>query len=232
MAVLQRAARALCALFFGAAVCLFAASSVQAAAYADFRSDIQYRVDGKTVKTCGTAVSSGRFARMDLDLGSAGGFTFLVDTGEHMLRVLSQRLKAYVEIPVSGDARDWRSLVKSAAAAVMPQSMGMISLQEKESTPLGKDNWQGYSVRKTRNVFDAGFMGSVHRFTIEVWENEAFAPFPMHARAEETSATHGGSAWLTNIVAEQASQAMFRIPEGYTRYTSVMDLFLYALTAF
>lgn len=231
MVVLQRAAHVLCALCLGFAVC-FSSSVAQAAAYADFRADIQYRIDGKIVKNCGTALSSGPYARMDLDLGSAGTFTLLVDSREHMLRVLSQRLKAYVEIPVAGNPRDWRSLVKSAAAAVMPQSMGMISLQEKESSPLGKDNWQGYAVQKTRNVYEAGFMGTVHRFTLEVWENEAFAPFPMHAMADETSATHGGSAWLTNIVAEQASQSMFLIPEGFTRYSSVMDLFLYAMTAF
>ncbi|WP_418765590.1 hypothetical protein [Mailhella sp.] len=231
MVVLQRAARAVGAFCLGLAVCL-SAGSAQAAAYADFRSDVQYRLDGKAVKTCGSAMSSGSSSRLDLDLGSAGAFSLLVDANERMMRVLSHRLKAYVEIPVSGDPRDWRNLVKSAAAAVMPQSMGMISLQEKECTPLGKDNWQGYSVRKSRNVFDVSFMGSVHRFTIEVWENEAFAPFPMHAAAEETRATHGGTAWLTNIVAEQAAQSMFQIPEGFTRYTSVMDLFLYALTAF
>ena len=215
--------------------CLFLLSpvaSAEAAAYADFRSDIQVRGDGKTVKTCGTVMSAGPFARMDLDLGNAGSFALIVDTEQHMLRVLSSRLKAYVEIPVAGNPRDWRSLVKSASAAVMPQSMGMISLQEKECTQLGKDNWQGYAVQKSRSVFEAGFMGSVHRFTVEVWENEAFAPFPMHARAEETRDTHGGSAWLTNIVAEQAARSMFQIPEEYTRYTSVMDLFLYALTAF
>ena len=213
-------------------VLLAAAPSALAAAYADFRSDIEVRVDGRENRTCGTAMSSGHSSRMDLDLGSAGRFTLLVDSREHMLRILSQRLKAYVEIPVAGDPRDWRSLVKSAAAAVMPQSMGMITLQEKECVPIGRDNWQGYAVRKTRNVFEAGFMGSVHRFTLEVWENEAFAPFPMFARAEETGATHGGTAALVNIVAEQAADAMFHVPEGFTRYTSVMDLFLYALTAF
>ena len=229
MPALQRAARLLCALCLCLGIC---APSAYAAAYADFRSDVQCRIDGKSVRTCGAAMSSGEYSRLDLDLGKAGGFTLLIDSRNHMLRVLSQRLKAYVEIPVSGDPRDWRSLVKSAAAAVMPQSMGMISLQEKEVTPIGKDNWQGYAVRKTRNVFEAGFMGSTRRFTVEVWENEAFSPFPMHVRAEETDATHGGAAWLTNIVAEQASQSMFRIPEGFTRYSSVMDLFLYALSAF
>ncbi len=229
MYALHRAAR----LLLGVCVILLAvAPSAFAAAYADFRSDIEVRVDGRNSRTCGTAMSSGSNARLDLTIGTAGQFTVLVDSREHMLRVLSQRLKAYVEIPVSGDPRDWRSIVKSAAAAVMPQSMGMITLQEKECVPVGKDNWQGYSVQKTRNVFEAGFMGSVHRFTLEVWENEAFSPFPMFARAEETSATHGGTAALVNIVAEQAADSMFRIPEGFTRYTSVMDLFLYALTAF
>lgn len=229
MSALQRAAR----LLLGVCLLLLAAApSALAAAYADFRSDIEVRVDGRESRTCGTAMSSGYSSRLDLNIGSAGQFTLLVDSREHMLRVLSQRLKAYVEIPVSGDSRDWRSLVKSAAAAVMPQSMGMITLQEKECVSLGKDNWQGYAVQKTRNVFEAGFMGSVHRFTFEVWENEAFAPFPMFARAEETSATHGGTAALVNIVAEQAADSMFRIPEGFTRYSSVLDLFLYALTAF
>ena len=192
MPALQRAARLLCALCLCLGIC---APSAWAAAYADFRSDVQYRIGGKSVHACGAAMSSGHYSRLDLDLGKAGAFTLLIDSRNHMLRVLSQRLKAYVEIPVSGDPRDWRSLVKSAAAAVMPQSMGMISLQEKEVTPIGKDNWQGYSVRKTRNVFEAGFMGSTRRFTVEVWENEAFSPFPMHVRAEETDATHGGAAW-------------------------------------
>ena len=35
-----------------------------------------------------------------------------------------------------------------------------------------------------------------------------------------------------NIAAEQSSHNMFSIPENFTRYTSVMDLLLYALTAF
>ena len=92
MTLLQRAAHILCALCLGLAV---SAPFAQAAAYADFRSDVQYRVDGKSVKTCGSAMSSGPCARMDLDLGSAGTFTLLIDTREHLLRVLSQRLKAY-----------------------------------------------------------------------------------------------------------------------------------------
>lgn len=228
MSLFKRAAQAAAFLFAFASF----ASGALAAAYADFRADVQFQLEGKTVRTCGAAMSSGPFARMDLDLGKAGEFSLVVDTREHMLRVLSHRLRAYVEIPVSGDPRNWRDLVKSAAAAVMPQSMGMISLQEKETTPLGKDNWQGYSVRKSRSVFEAGFMGSVHRFTVEVWENEAFAPFPMRASSAETSATHAGSAWLTGIAAEQSSEAMFSVPQSFTRYSSVMDLLLYALTAF
>ena len=214
-------------------LCLvLSASGAHAAAYADFRADVQFQREGKVVRSCGSAMSSGPYARMDIDLDKVGAFSFIVDTREHMLRVLSHRLKAYVEIPVSGDPRDWRALVKSAAAAVIPQSMGMISLQEKETVSLGRDNWQGYPVQKYRSVFDAGFMGSVHRFTLEVWENEAFAPFPMYASSAETSATPAASAWLTNIAAEQSSQSMFQIPESFTRYSSVMDLLLYALTAF
>ncbi len=218
-----------------AAVCLMLlapAFPAGAAAYADFRSDIQIREGAKPARTCGTAMSSHNFARMDVQLGTAGDFSFIVDMQGRRMQVLSHRLKAYVEIPVTGDPRNWRDLVQSAAAAVMPQSMGMISLQEKERVGLGRDSWQGYAVQKSRSVFEAGFMGSVHRFTIEVWENEAFAPFPMHAVSDETRATYGGSAWLMNIAAEQASTAMFQVPEGFTRYTSVMDLFLFALTAF
>ncbi len=228
MTVFQRAARA--------ALCLlglfFFCGEALAATYADFRADIEYRREGGAVRHCGSAMSSGHYARMDVDLGSAGAFALIVDTQQNMLRVLSYRLKAYVEIPVSGDPRNWRHLVQSAAAAVMPQSMGMISLQEKEYTPLGKDNWQGYPVRRSRVVFEAGFMGSVNRFTLEVWENAAFSPFPMHATSQETRATHAAGAWLMNIAAEQSSRSMLEIPQGFTRYTSIMDLFLYALTAF
>lgn len=228
MSMFQRVVRT-ALLFFGMLVFCGEALAVP---YADFRADIAYRQEGKSSRHCGSAMSSGRYARMDLDLGSAGAFALIVDTQEHLLRVLSYRLQAYVEIPVSGDPRNWRHLVQSAAAAVMPQSMGMISLQEKEYTPLGKDNWEGYPVHKSRVVFEAGFMGSVNRFTLEVWENEVFSPFPMRAFSEETRTTHAASAALVNIAAELSSLSMFQIPQGFTRYTSIMDLVLYALTAF
>lgn len=219
---------------FACALCLSlgGAQAAMAAPYADFKSDIEYQRDGKQAKKCGTTYSAENFVRMDVELGKAGEFTFLVDMKAGMLRVLSRKLHAYVEVPVAGNARSWRDIVQSAAAAVMPQSMGMITLQEKEYARVGKGSWKGYSVQKSRCVYEASFMGKSQRFTFEVWENTAFAPFPMRASSAETKAFHGGSAWLSNIAAEQAPADMFRVPENFTRYTSIMDLLLYALTAF
>ena len=75
-------------------VLLAAAPSALAAAYADFRSDIEVRVDGRENRTCGTAMSSGHSSRMDLDLGSAGRFTLLVDS----------RDPAALLVPAAGEA--------------------------------------------------------------------------------------------------------------------------------
>lgn len=228
MSLFQRAARVmLCMLGL-----FFFCTNAFAANYADFRADIEYKKDGSAARHCGSAISSGRYARMDAVLDKSGTFSFILDTQRNMLLVLSYNLNAYVEIPVPSNERSWRGMVQSVAASVMQQSMGMVSLQEKEYKALGKGSWQGYPVKKSRAVFEGGFMGKLNRFTLEVWENDAFSPFPMRVAAQETRHTHAAEAYLTNIVAEQSSPAVFEVPNNFTRCDSMLDFVLYALTAF
>jgi len=217
-------------------VCLAASSSYAAgeaaSSSADFNAQIQYRVGEKPSHVCGTASSVQNFARMDVDLRKTGRLSILVDMRAGRMQAVAHTLKAYAEIPVTGDPRNWRDLLKSISSVLMPQSLGMVGLVEKETKYLGKASWQGFSARKSRVVFEASFMGKNRTFPLEVWESSVFAPFPLRIIAPETKETYGGSAWLSNIEATENSEQFFKVPEGYTRYPSVMDLFLYALTAF
>ncbi|WP_298067867.1 hypothetical protein [uncultured Mailhella sp.] len=207
-------------------------NAAHAAVRADFRADVVSQQGKQSPQPCGTVRASGHYVRLDVQLGRAGEFSFILDEEAKRLSVLSLVLKAYVDIPVSGDARDWRELVKSVSAAVMPQSMGLMSAEEVERAPLSRGSWKGYAANRSRSVFQFTLMGSQRRVTMEVWENEAFAPLPLRVLVDETRETYASSAWLDNITAEQSGDAIFQIPDDFTRYTSVLDMVLYALSLF
>jgi hypothetical protein len=203
-----------------------------AAPHADFRAGIEYSDSGREARTCGTAAASGTRARMDVELGRVGVFTLLTDVESRQMYVLSQKLKAYVKVPVEGDPRSWRDLVASASSAIMPQSLGLVGIRETEREELGREQVQGYSAEKSRSVFEISFMGTVRQITVDVWENGLFAPFPLKVSVLESRNSREGSAWLTDIEAARTPDAELAVPEEFTRYTSVMDLLLFALTAF
>ena len=217
-------------------MCSFASSGIAAgeslSPSADFNAEIQYRLDGKPTHVCGMASSIQEYARMDLDLQKTGKLSLLVDMRAGRMQIVAHRLKAYVEIPVKGNPRNWRDLLKSASSILMPQSLGMVSLVEKETKYLGKASWQGFSTKKSSVVFEASFMGKTRTFSLEIWESPVFAPFPLRVIAPETRENYGGNAWLSNIEATENIEEFYKVPEGFNRYPSVMDLFLYALTAF
>lgn len=211
--------------------CLFAlGTDVSAAVRADFHADVFYQEGSKKTQPCGMVKASGHCVRLDVQLGKAGIFSLILDERAKRLSILSQSLKAYVDIPAAGDARDWRDLLKNASAAVMPQSMGLISAEEVERTELGRASWKGYAVKKSRSVFHFTFMGAVRRVVMEVWENEAFAPLPLKISVEETKDTYASSAWLDNITAGQSADTVFQVPEDFTHYTSVLDMLLYTIS--
>ena len=200
--------------------------------YADFRAHIEYKDGERAAARSGAAMASHRHARLDVRLGKAGDFTLLVDMEARKMRVLSQRLKAYVEADVQGDPRSWRDLLQSASAVLMPQSLGLVSLDLKEREELGRESAQGYTASRSRNVFTLGFMGSYRDISVTVWENDAFAPFPLKAEVAEDKRTRGGSVFLTEIVSVREKEELFLVPHDFTCYTSVMDLLLFAITAF
>ena len=174
---------------------------------------------------------SGELARLDVRLGKAGDFTLLVDMTGRKMSVLSQRLKAYVQTDIAGDAHSWRDLVRSASSVLLPQTFGMVFFQEKSCTELEREQVQGYEALKSRFVFTLGFMGSFREITVDVWDSKEFAPFPLKAEILEDARTRGGKAWLASIEAVREGKELFLLPEGYTRFTSVLDLILYALSA-
>ncbi len=201
-----------------------------AAVRADFRADVFYQEGSKKFQPCGMAWASGVCIRLDVQLGKAGTFSLILDEKAKRLSILSQNLKAYVEIPASGDVHDWRDLLKSTLAAGLPQNMGLISAEEVERTPLGRASWKGYAVKKSRSVFQISFMGTVHRLVMEIWENEAFAPLPLKVSVDETKDAYASSAWLDNITAGQSADAIFQIPGDFTLYPSVLDMLLYTIS--
>lgn len=223
------------AIFFAAAFLLAAVLMPfpsDAAGHADFRAGLEYR-DGKhPVRSCGSAAVSGELARLDVRLGKAGYFTLLVDMQGGRMRVLSQKLKAYVETSVDGDAHSWRDLVRSASSVLLPQTLGMVSFQEQSCQEQGRERWNGFEAVKSRCVFKLGFMGSTRNITFDVWESRDIVPFPLKVEVIEDGRTRGGSVWLAELATVKSPEEDFLVPEDFTRFTSVLDLFLYALSAF
>ena len=171
-------------------------------------------------------------ARLDVRLGKAGYFTLLVDMQGGRMRVLSQKLKAYVETAVDGDAHSWLDLVRSASSVMLPQTLGMVSFQEQSCEEKGRELWNGVEAVKSRRVFRLCFMGSCRDITFDVWESRDIVPFPLKVEVIEDGRTRGGSVWLESIETVKSPEKEFLVPEGFTRFTSVLDLVLYALSAF
>lgn len=211
--------------------CAILAGPAPVCAYEAFRADLLCVNGGSPEFRCGDVMAGRSHARLDVMLDKAGGFRVLVDAKEKVLRVLSEKLKAYVEIPVAGDVESWQDLLASAASAVMPQSMGLISLYEKESEALGKVRLNGYAADRSRHVFEASFMGTSRTFTIEVWEHEKFQPFPLKAELEGRTGVSRGIVRLSGVKKGPVPEQDFSLPLDCTRYSSVIDLLLYALTA-
>ena len=205
--------------------------SAEAAPLASFCSDIMFQAGKRPAGICGRAASAEGKARLDIYTRKAGSFVIVTDPAEKRMQVCSESLKAYVEIPLAGDAAHWRDLIKSATAVIFPQSLGMVNVQEVSHKKMGVVNLKGYAAEKSRSVFEVTFLGKIRRFEVELWENETFSPFPMQVAVAETAETHAGKAWLTKITADELPPSQFNTPKGYTRYTSVMDLVLYAIAS-
>jgi hypothetical protein len=108
----------------------------------------------------------------------------------------------------------------------------MVSFQEQSSEEKGRELWNGIEAVKSRCVFKLGFMGSYRDITFDVWESRDIAPFPLKVEVIEDGRTRGGSVWLKGIEYVKIPEKDFLVPEDFTRFTSVLDLILYALSAF
>ena len=205
--------------------------SAQAAVLEDYRALLKCQDGAREAQSVGRVMTNGSHGRLDVRLGKAGDFSLLIDSEEKKLRVLSHRLKAYVESALEGDAQSWRGIVHSVSTVLLPQTLGIVSLQEKSCQELGRERVGRHGAEKSRCVFTLGFMGSYRDITVDVWDSKAFAPFPLKVEVIEDEKTRGGKAWLADIEAVREGKELFLLPEGYTRFTSVLDLILYALSA-
>lgn len=197
---------------------------------ADFRAVLMFSRGDQPPENCGEAFSCGELARLDVDLGELGRFTLLLDARAARMQVFSWKLNTYVDIPVEGDGHDWRELIKSAASLIMPQSMGLVDIVEKERLFLEEERLDGYRAKKYREVFELSFMGTFRTVTLEVWESEAFAPFPLKAVLLDPRPGKEGRVWLASAEKGKIPPDLFRLPEKATRYGSVMELLLNVLT--
>ena len=199
------------------------------AAAQGLRAELRYQEEGKNVRVGGEAAVSGKKARLDSRLGKAGLFTLLVDREAGKMQVLSHRLKGYVETHLDGEARSWRDLVRSASAVLMPQTFGLVSFDEKSCKELGRERVEGYEAVKSHCVFTLGFMGAYRDIAMDVWEGPDFAPFPLKVVVIGDHKTRGAEIWFSGIQAMKG-KGDFHLPEGYTRFGSVLDLILFALS--
>ena len=192
-------------------------------------AELWYQEEGKDARCGGEAILAGNKARLDARLGKAGQFTLFVDREAGKMQLLSHRLKGYVESKLEASAQNWHDIVRSVSAMLMPQTLGMVTFEEKSCIGQGRELVQGYDAIKSRCVFTLGFMGSYRTITIDIWESPAFTPFPLKVSVVGDKDTHGAVLWFEGIK-PVGGEVDFLPPEGYTRFSSVLDLILYALT--
>ena len=191
--------------------------------------ELCYQEEGKDVRRGGEAMLAGNKARLDARLGKAGLFSLLVDREAGKMQLLSHRLKGYVQSKVDGGAQSWRDIVSSASSMLMPQTLGMVSFEEKSCIEQGHERVLGYEAVKSRCVFMLGFMGSQRTITMDVWESSAFAPLPLKVSVIGDKDTRGADVWFEGLKPLKEEVDFFP-PEEYTRFSSVLDLILYAIT--
>ena len=213
---------------FLALACLLAPLRFEAVAET-VRAELCYQEEGKDIRHGGEAVLAGNKSRLDARLGKAGLFTLLVDRESGKMQLLSHRLKGYVESKVDGSAQNWRDLVRSVSSMLMPQTLGMVSFEEKLCIEQGREQVQGCEAVKSRCVFMLGFMGSYRTITMDVWESPAFAPLPLKVSVIGDKDTRGADVWFEGLKPLKEEVDFFP-PEEYTRFSSVLDLILYAIT--
>ena len=215
------------------ALCIFVAVPSDAAAVqSGFQADVLYADSAREPRKGGTVMTSGEQARIDVRLEKAGEFSLIVDMQGRRMQVLSQKLKGYVETSIEGEPHSWRDLFRSVSSMLLPQTLGLVSLQEKSSEDMGRERIQGLDAVKSRHVFTLGFLGSYRDISVIVWEHPAVAPFPLKAEVLEDDRTRGASVWLGNVRPVPGPEDRFFLPEGFSRFTSVLDLILYALASF
>lgn len=203
-----------------------------------YSARILFREGHSEPRQVGEVTASGPDIRLDADLGAPGVFHALLRSERKILYVVSDALKAYVEIPMQGDERNVADIAQRVAASVMPFGVPVLVIQTRDVQPRGNDNWQGYPAAKTAMRFMADFMGNSGSLNVVLWENPDFAPLPLRIQEVKTSGEVKSCAELTDIVllshadaAKEKGKALFEPPAGYTRYVSVLDLLLYALAA-
>lgn len=199
---------------------------------------VMFREGQGEARQVGSVTTFGRDIRLDVDLGAPGLFHALLRPERKTLYVVSDALKAYVEIPVQGDERDVADMAQRLAASVMPFGVPVLGIQATDVQTRGSGMWQGYPVEKTAMRFVADFMGNTGSLNLVLWDNPAFAPLPLRVEEVGTKGEAKSCAELVDIEpvsptdAEwEKSAALFELPAGYTRYSSVLDLLLYALAA-
>lgn len=187
---------------------------------------------GHTPKLCGKVMVAGSKARLDVDLGVPGVFRAILLADEKTLIVISDALKGYVTLPLTGNERDLRDVAIQAAHSIMPANVAVMEIQEGERKSIGTKNWQGWTASVSQSRFIVRSMSTESALSLEVWDNKALTPFPLRVvNMGGSEGKNGDSVELVSINQSfKPTESTFVIPDGYTRYTSVLNLLLYAIT--
>lgn len=222
-------------------VCLLLGAPVLAASgqetLAAHTARVLLREGARPARPVGGVTGAGGSLRLDVDLGDSGVFHVLLRPNRDNLYVVSDKLAAWVGVPLRPGARSLDELAADVVASAMPFGVPVLTLRVERGESLGRAEWQGYTAERTRVRFVAEFMGKGTTLDTVVWENAAFAPLPLRVeemrRARDGSVRPGDAVELDDIkpasLSESEREALFEPPSGFTRYGSILDLLLYAL---
>jgi len=193
-------------------------------------ADVQLEEKGHTSKVCGQATVWKDYARLDVDLGKAGDFCFLLKPG--FLTVVSQELKAYVEVSVKGSPQDWnfRDLAQAVSSMAMPFGLPVLSVREENRKELKPAVWEGYKATRTQSRFVSELMGQKSSLEMVAWENPSFAPFPLRIDNLDRPGDRVSLIRIRPLDRRVAQKELFSVPNGLSKKDSILELILFTVT--
>ncbi len=193
-------------------VCLIAAFFfayvAQAGTIEEYSADMVNVQDSKVVQKMYVTKEKMRFEAY----GATGNVEIIsiirLDQGK--MYALQVANKTYFEFPVNKEFKSIEDLTKGVMGAKV----------KTERKSLGTEEVNGYAAEKSKVTTNVDMMGQKVTMEHTEWVAEEFAPMPVRVEDPQTKSVNE----MRDIKTEAQDDALFEIPAGYTKDTSMEEM--------